>query len=221
MMHVVLDNVSFSYTKNTPVLKQVSMTISKGDIVALVGASGSGKSTLLRLIAGLEEPDEGQITVNDQILCNQTTFIKPEHRPIGMVFQNYALFPHMTVGKNILYGIRHKTKAEKSAILTDMLTLVNLPHKEHSYPHELSGGEQQRVALARTLVLEPDLLLLDEPFSNIDAGLKESIRTELMRILRKTKSTCLIVTHDIEDANAIADQIVDISDPNTALKTGK
>lgn len=220
-MHVTIENLSFSYRNDTPVIRDLNMTINKGDIVALVGASGSGKSTLLRLIAGLEEPNAGRIIVNEEVLCDKTTFVKPEHRHIGMVFQNYALFPHMTVGKNILYGIKHKFKDERQTILDKILSLVNLPHKERSYPHELSGGEQQRVALARTLVLEPDLLLLDEPFSNIDAGLKATIRTELKRILQETKSTCLIVTHDLEDAKAIADQIIDISDPSTPIKTGK
>ena len=210
-MHVELNNIHFSYDHKHPILSGLSLGMKQGELVALLGPSGSGKSTLLRLISGLELPSKGTITVNGVILSSDTTFIKPEHRHIGMVFQNYALFPHMTVRQNIVYGLSKQPKAIQEQILADMLTLTNLTGKDQKYPHELSGGEQQRVALARSLALQPDLLLLDEPFSNIDSELKSNIRQDIKRILQQANITCLFVTHDEGDANDMADRIVRIN----------
>jgi iron(III) transport system ATP-binding protein len=211
-MYVQIENLSFAYTKQEPVLQNLDLTIEQGEIVALIGPSGSGKSTLLRLLSGLEVPTQGTIEVNGQTLASETTFVAPEHRAIGMVFQQYALFPHMTVGKNIQYGIRHLGKDERNQLTDELLDLIDLRHKRNAYPHELSGGQQQRVALARSLARKPYLLLLDEPFSNIDASLKEKVRREVQAILRQSNMTCLIVTHDIADATAMADRIVDLGE---------
>jgi iron(III) transport system ATP-binding protein len=213
-MYVDIRNLSFAYEKNNALIDNVSLTVKKGDIVALIGDSGSGKSTLLRLISGLEVPMSGEILLNQKTIYNKNTFVKPEHRSVGMVFQDYALFPHMKVNKNIRFGISKLPKRDQDNITDAVLKLVNLPHKKHSYPHALSGGEQQRVALARALATHPDLLLLDEPFSNLDARLKTQVREDLKAILNKADTTCILVTHDIEDAKAIADVVYHIENGN-------
>lgn len=210
-MYVIIKDLSFKY-KNAKdyQIKNFNLEIEKGEIVALLGPSGSGKSTILRLISGLEIPNGGEIIVNDRVLYNKNVFIEPEKRGIGMVFQDYALFPHMTVEKNILFGIEKLNKKEKQRILDEVLELVDMKEYKNRYPHELSGGQQQRVAIARTLALKPSLLLLDEPFSNLDADLKKRIRTEIKDILRKSNTTSIFVTHDIEDAKDVADRIVNL-----------
>ncbi|PAT01306.1 ABC transporter [Candidatus Izimaplasma bacterium ZiA1] len=209
-MYVKLNNINFEYVKNNLILDDFSLEIKKGDIAALIGNSGSGKSTILRILSGLETPISGEVIVNDQILFNTKISINPEKRNVGMVFQDYALFPHLSVKKNIYFGLHGKTKDEKDKIVNDVLELVNLKHKINNYPYELSGGEQQRIALARSLATNPDVLLLDEPFSNLDANLKKQIRKELKQIIKKADITCIFVTHDIEDANDIADEIINL-----------
>ena len=209
-MFVDIKNIHFHYNKNTKVLNDINLQMKQGEIVALLGNSGSGKSTLLRLICGLERPQLGTIIVNDKVLVSDNEFITPEHRNIGMVFQDYALFPHMNVYKNIKFGIDNLPKKEYDKTIREVLELVGLPHKIKDYPHELSGGEQQRIALARSLATKPDILLLDEPFSNLDANLKKQIRRDLKEIIKKADITCLLVTHDYEDANDIADTIIEI-----------
>ncbi len=160
----------------------------QGDIIAILGDSGSGKSTILRLLAGLEIPHKGSITINNQIVVDNRTFMPPEKREIGMVFQDYALFPHMTVEKNVQFGLGKMSKKEKAQKVKEVLELVGLVSYGKRYPHELSGGQQQRVALARALAPMPNLLLLDEPFSNLDAGLKEDIRNQLKTIFKKNRA---------------------------------
>ena len=209
-MYVKLNNINFEYVKNNLILDDFSLEIKKGDIAALIGNSGSGKSTILRILSGLETPITGEVIVNDQVLFNKKVSINPEKRNVGMVFQDYALFPHLSVKKNIYFGLHGKTKDEKDKIVHDVLELVNLKHKINNYPYELSGGEQQRIALARSLATNPDVLLLDEPFSNLDANLKKQIRKELKQIIKKADITCIFVTHDIEDANDIADEIINL-----------
>lgn len=209
-MFVDIKDIHFHYNKNTKVLNNINLQMKQGEIVALLGNSGSGKSTLLRLISGLERPQKGTIIVNNKTLVSDKEFITPEHRNIGMVFQDYALFPHMNVYKNIRFGIDNLPKSEQDKTINDVLELVGLPHKLKNYPHELSGGEQQRIALARSLATKPDILLLDEPFSNLDATLKKQIRRDLKDIIKKADITCLLVTHDYEDANDIADTIIEI-----------
>lgn len=210
-MYVVIKDLSFKY-KNAKEyqIKNFSLEIEKGEIVALLGPSGSGKSTILRLISGLEVPNGGEIIVNNNILYNKDKFIEPEKRGIGMVFQDYALFPHMTVEKNVLFGVGNVDKNEKQRILDEVLELVDMKEYKKRYPHELSGGQQQRIAIARALAPKPSLLLLDEPFSNLDADLRKKIRNEIKDILKKSHSTSIFVTHDIEDAKDVADRIINI-----------
>ncbi|MFK5884022.1 MAG: ABC transporter ATP-binding protein [Candidatus Izemoplasma sp.] len=211
-MYVKIEDIEFFYTKGSQVLNKVSLDIEKGEIIALLGKSGSGKSTLLRIISGLEIPSKGFININGKILNDKNAFVNPEKRNVGMVFQDYALFPHMTISKNIGFGLSSLTKTEKEKRIYEMLELVNLESKANKYPYELSGGEQQRIALARSLATRPDLLLLDEPFSNLDSDLKHQIRDDLRKILNKAKITCLFVTHDLNDAISIADKTMEIDE---------
>ena len=207
-MYVVIEGLDFSYVPKEQVLKDVSFSMEEGAIVAILGSSGSGKSTLLRLLSGLEIPSQGRIEINERTLCSATSFVTCENRSVGMVFQDYALFPHMTVEKNIAFGLKKLDKSLRAQRITDMLELVNMEEKRHSYPHELSGGQQQRIALARALAPSPSILLLDEPFSNLDADLKLKIRQELRAIMNMTNMTAIFVSHDYDDAKDIADRIV-------------
>jgi iron(III) transport system ATP-binding protein len=209
-MSVSINNLHFNYEKDHPILKGCSLDVDHGHIVAVLGQSGSGKSTLLRVIAGLERPSEGVISIDSTILNDAHHFVDPSLRKIGMVFQDYALFPHLTIEKNIAYSLSKYQKKEKQLIIDDLLNLIELPDKKGYYPHELSGGQQQRVALARSLAANPKVLLLDEPFSNLDADLRSQIRNDLKRILKEKNMTCIFATHDLEDAIDIADEIYQV-----------
>lgn len=202
-----VDDITFKY-KNAKVLtlEHVSTDIEEGKILAIVGPSGGGKSTLLRIISGLERPLSGRVYVNEK----DVTDIRPEKRTIGMLFQDYALFPHMTVEKNIAYGLNLKGQAKKDRI-KQMLEIVDLKDFDKRYPHELSGGQQQRVALARALAPEPDILLLDEPFSNLDTELLTMIRKDMFDVVKSLKMTTVMVTHNKDDAD-YADKVIRIVD---------
>lgn len=204
-----INNLHFKY-KNSKVdnIEDFNIEINKGDIVAILGESGSGKSTMLRIIAGLENSYKGSIFINDKIVYDDKNFVEPENRGIGMVFQDYALFPHMTIAKNIMFGLKKMNKDNKEKRMMEMLELVNLVEHKDKYPHELSGGQQQRIAIARALAPNPSILLLDEPFSNLDAHLQNRIRTELKEIIQKSGITSIFVTHDKDDAKALADKVV-------------
>jgi len=191
-------------------LDQVSFQLEAGKTYSIVGESGSGKTTLARLIAGLERPDRGTIHLNSKLIASEGFHLPPEKRAVGLVFQDYALFPHLTVAKNIKYGIAKSE--EKQRIVQSMLALVNLEGYESRYPHELSGGQQQRVALARALAPQPQLLILDEPFSNLDASLRTHLRTELFNILQQAGTSSIFVTHDTKDALAVSDEILILKD---------
>ena len=208
-MFVQINDLHFSYKgAQAETIKGFSISITKGEIVSLLGDSGSGKSTILRLIAGLEMPNQGVVVVNDCVCCDDCQFMPPEPRGVGMVFQDYALFPHMTVEKNIRFGLHKLGRKERNERVEEMLALVNLSDFRHRFPYELSGGQQQRVALARALAPKPSLLILDEPFSNLDTSLQHRIRDDLRRLLKQTGTTTIFVTHDEEDAEALADRIV-------------
>ncbi|MEN0045634.1 MAG: ABC transporter ATP-binding protein [Bacteroidota bacterium] len=191
-------------------LDQVSIQLATGKTYAIVGESGSGKTTLARLIAGLERPDQGNIHLEGKLVASESYHLPPNQRAVGLVFQDYALFPHLTVGKNIAYGIAKMPNKQER--VREMLALVNLNGYENRYPHELSGGQQQRVALARALAPQPQLLILDEPFSNLDSSLRINLRTELFNILQKTGVSSIFVTHDTQDALAVADEILILKD---------
>ncbi|PAB59644.1 ABC transporter ATP-binding protein [Anaeromicrobium sediminis] len=208
-MSIKIEGLKFKYKNSVKdVIKDFSMEISNGEIISIFGESGSGKSTALRIICGLEVPSAGSIKIDDKIIVDNNNFTLPENRQMGMVFQDYALFPHMTIEKNIKFGLKHMNSKEKDNRLKEVLELVDLKGFEKRYPHELSGGQQQRIALARALAPKPDLLLLDEPFSNLDSDLQERIRKELESIIRKANITSIFVTHDKEDSKAIADRVV-------------
>lgn len=211
-MHVEIEGLAFSYKKTDTVLKDVSFTLSPGEIVAILGQSGSGKSTLLRILSGLEMPEKGTIRVDGVPWVNAFNALPPQKRKVGMVFQSYALFPHLNVEANIAFGLKGSSKKHKDARIKAMLELVGLSTKRKSYPHELSGGQRQRVALARALAPEPEVLLLDEPFSNLDETLKDRVRGELAEILRASRTTTILVTHDRRDASAIAHAIYSIDE---------
>jgi len=201
---VEIDRVSFGYG-STKILDDVSLRVEKGEFFAFLGPSGSGKTTLLRLVAGFGVPNAGAVRVNGR----DVTDVPPWKRNVGMVFQSYALWPHMTVAKNVAFGLerRNVSKAEIGKRVAAALDLVGLGAYGERRPAQLSGGQQQRVAVARTLVIEPDVLLLDEPLSNLDAKLRVEMRQEIRELQRKLGLTTIYVTHDQEEANAIADRI--------------
>ncbi len=185
-------------------LGPLSLSVKKGELIGVLGPSGAGKTTLLRVIAGFERPDAGSIAIDGRVVADATHWVEPEDRGVGMVFQDYALFPHLTVFENIAFGVRSRKPEVR---VRELLELVGLVGFEGRYPHELSGGEQQRVALARSLATNPKVLLLDEPFSNLDADLRPKMRAELELILRRLSCTTIFVTHDQGEAFELADRI--------------
>ncbi|MEJ6952468.1 ABC transporter ATP-binding protein [Natronospora cellulosivora (SeqCode)] len=207
-MIIELKNISKTYNKCIEAVKNVSFGVEEGQIVSLLGPSGCGKTTLLRLLAGLERPEKGEIILRGEPVVRKNHFISPEKRGIGMVFQDYALFPHLTVQDNVAFGFKGKEKRKKKSKIQETIELVGLAGMEKKYPAELSGGQQQRVALARSLVLDPLLVLLDEPFSNLDVNLRDKMRHDVTRIIRQSKATAIFVTHDQVEALTISDKII-------------
>ena len=201
-MGVRLDNIAKAFGP-TRAVAGVTLQIPPGELFAVLGPSGCGKTTLLRLIAGFERPDAGSVVVGDRLMAGPGEFVQPERRRIGMVFQDYALFPHLDVERNVAFGL---PRGERDRVRTT-LELVGLQHKAARYPHELSGGERQRVALARALAPEPEIVLLDEPFSSLDATLRADLRREVELILREAGATTMLVTHDQEEALSLADRL--------------
>ena len=207
-MFLSVSQLSVRYAgRPQPAVESVSLGLAAGDIGVLIGPSGCGKTTLLRAVAGLEPVSQGEIRLGGTLVSQAGHSLAPEARRIGMVFQDYALFPHLTVGRNVAFGIHRLPKAEQAARVAEVLQLVGLSGSEGSYPHELSGGQQQRVALARALAPRPQLLLLDEPFSNLDVELRERLAHEVRGILKAAGTTALFVTHDQLEAFAIGDRI--------------
>ena len=219
-MVMQLQDVTFSYRNaKEKTIQHVTMEMEKGEILTILGQSGSGKSTVLRLIAGLEVPEDGMMMINGRKMFDQKTFVQPEKRGVGMVFQDYALFPHMTVAGNIKFGLKKMKRSDRDERLASVIELVGLKGFEKRYPHELSGGQQQRVALARAMAPNPSIILFDEPFSNLDADLQIKIRDELRAILKKAGITSIFVTHDQADARAIADRVI-VMEKGKIMKTG-
>ena len=202
-----LSHVSCAYEAQIPAVHDISLSVNQGQILCLLGPSGCGKTTTLRAVAGFEKVTAGEIFLNKELVSTSTIHLAPEKRRVGMVFQDYALFPHLCVADNITFGLQSwKADARQERIGT-MLELVGLEGLERRYPHELSGGQQQRVALARALAPNPVLLLMDEPFSNLDPDMTEKMRKELYSLLRQTNTTSILVTHDHDEAFAMADQV--------------
>lgn len=201
-----LNQVSFAYTEQT-IIDQLSFDLQRGEIGCLLGPSGCGKTSVLRCIAGFESIHSGEILINGRCVSRNHYSLPPEQRRIGMVFQDYALFPHLNVSANIGFGLHHSSRNEKRRRVDELLQITGLGDVANQYPHELSGGQQQRVALARALAPRPDLLLLDEPFSNLDVELRERLGQEIRSLLKELGITAILVTHDQTEAFAVADKI--------------
>ena len=206
MSQLELIGVVQRYGSHT-VVDGVDFRLESGQIACLLGPSGCGKTTLLRCIAGFEEIAGGEIRLHDKVVSSAGQRLAPEKRRIGMVFQDYALFPHLTVEENVAFGLGRNPQEDAHLRVRQLLATVGLHGQGNKYPHELSGGQQQRVALARALAPRPELILLDEPFSNLDVGLRERLSVEVREILKREGSTAVMVTHDQHEAFAMADEI--------------
>tara|TARA_R110002126_G_scaffold48435_5_gene134998 strand:- start:23767 stop:24816 length:1050 start_codon:yes stop_codon:yes gene_type:complete len=206
MSSLILQGVSYHYN-GTKVILDLDLTVGKDEIVCLLGASGCGKTTTLKAIAGLIEAKQGSIFIDGKLVSDEQSFVSPEHRNIGMMFQDYALFPHLTVANNIAFGLSNMSKAQKQQRVDEMLKLVHLIGCADRFPHQLSGGQQQRVAIARALAYKPSLLLLDEPFSNIDTQVRFELIADIRRIIKATQVSAVFVTHSKEEAFAFSDTL--------------
>jgi iron(III) transport system ATP-binding protein len=214
---ITLKNVSKRFPGTArPAVAGVELTIAASEIVALLGPSGCGKTTTLRLIAGFETPDSGAVTIAGEVVADASRALAPEKRGVGMVFQDYALFPHLDVESNISFGLRGITQAERTARLDELLELTGLTEFRERYPHQLSGGQQQRVAIARALAPRPHVLLLDEPFSNLDTEMRHQMRAEVRQLLKATGTTAILVTHDQQEAMTVADRVAVMLDGSIA-----
>lgn len=207
-----LENITCGYEPHVPTVRDLSLQLQPGHILCLLGPSGCGKTTTLRAIAGFEHISTGEIRLQDQVLSSVSIHLPPEQRRVGMVFQEYALFPHMSVTDNVAFGLYHWQSSDRKSRVQTLLELVGLLDLAHRFPHELSGGQQQRVAIARALAPQPLMLLLDEPFSNLDPEMTIKMRKELYRVLRQTQTTAILVTHDHEEAFAMADEVAVMQD---------
>ncbi|HLT14593.1 MAG TPA: ABC transporter ATP-binding protein [Marinobacter sp.] len=208
-----VNNLSVGYGGES-VVKDVSFALSHGDIGCLLGPSGCGKSTILRALAGFLPISQGEIQLQSQAISLPGRSVPPEKRKIGMVFQDYALFPHLTIADNVGFGLQSLSKTERRQKVTELLNLVHLQDLANNYPHELSGGQQQRVALARALAPEPTLILLDEPFSNLDTDLRRRLSLDVREILKTLGISAILVTHDQQEAFAMCDQVAVLRDGN-------
>jgi iron(III) transport system ATP-binding protein len=211
---LAIEHLTKHYPQSTtPALNQVSLSLTEGQILGLLGPSGCGKTTLLRLIAGFEHPDQGQIILAGQPIAGAGHWLPPELRDVGMVFQDYALFPHLNLLENVAFGLKNRQRSRRysrpqvQTLVAEAIELVGLTGLEQRFPHELSGGQQQRAALARALAPQPSLILLDEPLSNLDVQVRLRLREELRDILKRIQSTTIFVTHDQEEALAMSDQV--------------
>ncbi|QFU83193.1 ABC transporter ATP-binding protein [Natronorubrum aibiense] len=194
------------------VIPQLSLSVHDGEILTLLGPSGCGKTTTLRLIAGLERPNAGRIRLQGNDVAGNGRFVPPEERGVGVVFQEFALFPHLTARENVAFGLQEWSEADRDTRVDELLELVGLESQGEAYPDELSGGQQQRIALARSLAPEPEMLLLDEPFSNLDVDLRVEMREEVRRIIKEAGVTAISVTHDQEEALSISDRVAVMND---------
>jgi iron(III) transport system ATP-binding protein len=219
-MFLEIDSVFFSYPgkANPWIFAGYSFGMEAGERVGLAGPSGQGKSTLLRLIAGLEHPQKGDIVIDGRTVAARNIRVNPEERQVGMVFQDYGLFPHMTVEQNIAYGLYRLNRDARRQRVEVMLELTRMRELACRYPYEISGGQQQRVAIARALAPNPKVLLLDEPLSHLDAALKAEIRAEMRELMDRTRCTCLFVSHDLDDLRALCGRIETIGPPTISAR---
>ena len=205
-----IKDLTFSHEEDSQILNNANLDIGMGDFISILGPSGSGKTTLLRLIAGLDIQDSGSIIIENKIIADKEVMIPPEKRNVGLVVQDKALFPHLNVTKNIMFGIRDLKNKEQ--LTSDIMKLFKIDKHKDKYPHELSGGEQQRVALARALAPKPKLLLLDEPFDGLDKKLKSELHNEVKKIVKSKKITVIMVSHDQDEAALLSDMVLEIKD---------
>ena len=208
---MTFENVGFQAGRKT-ILQDVSLSVEPGKVLCLLGPSGSGKTSLLRIAAGLTEPTSGRVRIDDRIVSDNVSFVPPEKRGVGLVFQDFALFPHLTILQNVEFGLTALSKDQAREQALHVLSRVGMEDRAAQYPHVLSGGEQQRVALARALAPRPGILLMDEPFSGLDSRLRDTVREQSLDLLRETRSTAIIVTHDAEEALRVGDHIALIRD---------
>lgn len=208
---LIADSLTRTYAGHA-VVDAASLRLEPGKITALLGKSGAGKSTLLRLLAGLERPDRGEIWLGDAVLSNDSKMVPAEKRRIGLIFQDFALFPHLTALQNIMFGLTNLPKHEAKTLALDWLTRVNLAARARAFPHELSGGEQQRIAIARALAPRPVAILMDEPFSGLDPALREEVRFTALEAIRASGTPALLVTHDASEAMLSADHLAVMRD---------
>jgi iron(III) transport system ATP-binding protein len=209
---LAFENISHSFGPDAETLNDVTLTAEPGEVLCLLGPSGSGKTTLLRIAAGIEIQSAGRVLLNDREIAGPLMFVPPEQRSIGLVFQDFALFPHLSILDNVRFGLTALSREEARREAMISLERVGLQSYASSYPHVLSGGEQQRVALARALAPRPAVLLMDEPFSGLDSRLKDSVRAETLSILRQSRATAIVVTHDAEEAMRMGDRIALLKD---------
>lgn len=209
---LTFERISHRFSAHQQILKDVTLSAEPGEVLCLLGPSGSGKTTLLRIAAGIETQRSGRVLLNDREVSGPNVFLPPEQRSIGLVFQDFALFPHLTILDNVRFGLIALSREEAKREAMIALSRVGLERFAESYPHVLSGGEQQRVALARALAPRPAVLLLDEPFSGLDSRLKDSVRAETLSILRQSRATAIVVTHDAEEAMRLGDRIALMKD---------
>jgi len=209
-------SVTRRYTDAGAGISELSFEVGAGEILCLLGPSGSGKSTVLRLAAGLERPDAGEIIIDGKSVAGNGSFQPPEKRGVGLIFQDFALFPHLSVIDNVAFGLQKEPRNKRYEIASDVLQKVNLAHLEGAFPNTLSGGEQQRVALARALATSPGVMLMDEPFSDLDTQLRDTVRAELMDLLRASGAATILVTHDPSEAMRVADCIILLRDAKLA-----
>lgn len=203
---LTFEHVSHQY-EGLASVRDVSISVIKGEILCLLGHSGCGKTTLLRIAAGVERQSEGVVKINDNVVAGPETFLPPEKRNVGLMFQDYALFPHLSILDNVRFGLSDLSRADSSKLAVEALNRVGLSRYINDYPHVLSGGEQQRVALARALAPSPSVLLMDEPFNGLDKRLRDKVSSDTLKLLRNSGTTCIIVTHDPEEAMQVSDRI--------------
>ena len=212
-----IKNLNHSYPKELATITDFSFSLKKGEIVSILGESGSGKTTLLRIIAGLEQPTSGEVIINEKVVSNKDSVLPPEKRNLGLVVEDRALFPHLNVEKNVMFGI-YKAQAKESLAL-EYLSLFKVEHLGKKFPHEISAGEQQRVAFARALITNPEILMLDEPFGALDKRLKRELHTETKRIFREKELSVLLVTHDEDEAEYFADKIIEFKEGQIIIRS--
>ena len=209
-------NLSHAYDQATSTIKDLNFALKKGEIVSILGPSGIGKTTLLRIVAGLEDVVDGEIKISDKVVSKKNFLLPPEKRNLGLVVEDRALFPHLNVEKNVMFGISHIQ--ERESLAQEYLVLFKVAELSKKYPHEISAGQQQRVAFARALITNPDILLLDEPFGALDKNLKEELHGETKKIFKDKDLSVLLVTHDEEEAKYFSDRIIEFQEDKIIIR---